>query len=78
MCPSDSSILFGIPLINVSTCSIFQMNTYLGFNGFLLNSPSSSYKLLDACPVADYLPCYGKTDLSINRRVFKFFLKQLC
>ena len=36
---SDSSVLFDIPLIKCSTCSMSQMNTYLRFGGFLLNTP---------------------------------------
>ena len=39
ICLSDSSVLFGIPLINVNTCSMSQFNAYLGFGGFLLDTP---------------------------------------
>ena len=54
------SVLFGISLINVNTCSMFQINSYLDFGGFCWIPPSSNYKLLDAYPLADDLPCYGK------------------
>ena len=37
-CQSDSSMLFGISLINVKTSSLSQMNIYLGFGRFLLNT----------------------------------------
>ena len=60
ICLSDSSLLFGIRLVNVNTFSISQMNKYLGFGGLLLNTPVIKLQTFGSYPLADYLPCHGK------------------
>ena len=57
---SDSSALFGIPLINVNTCLMSQINTYLGFGGFLLNNPVIKLQTFGCLPTGWLSFCRGE------------------